>query len=71
MATVATHARSAQSHQQTSTDSNNELNPQTDHYIGIDIGTGSARACVIDGKGTSLGWRQKTLAYGNPSMASM
>jgi ribulose kinase len=23
----------------------------TDHYIGIDVGTGSARACLIDGTG--------------------
>ncbi len=29
----------------------NDLNPHVDHYIGIDIGTGSARACIIDKTG--------------------
>ncbi|TVY21430.1 putative sugar kinase [Lachnellula arida] len=36
---------------QASMDPHNELNPHIDHYIGIDIGTGSARACIIDGSG--------------------
>lgn len=33
------------------TSPHNDLNPHVDHYIGIDVGTGSARACVIDSHG--------------------
>ncbi|POS83806.1 Actin-like ATPase [Erysiphe pulchra] len=36
---------------QASLDPHNDINPHVDHYIGIDVGTGSARACIIDGSG--------------------
>ncbi|TQB71853.1 hypothetical protein MPDQ_007227 [Monascus purpureus] len=31
------------------------MKPETDYYIGIDVGTGSARACVIDETGDIVG----------------
>lgn len=36
---------------QQSIDPHNDLHVKLDHYIGIDIGTGSARACIIDSSG--------------------
>lgn len=37
------------------TPSHDERNQESDHYIGIDVGTGSARACVVDYQGNIIG----------------
>ena len=49
-----------------STDPHNELNPHMDHYIGIDVGTGSARACVIDHTGDILGLATENIGLWQP-----
>ncbi|KAL8729555.1 MAG: hypothetical protein Q9166_004635 [cf. Caloplaca sp. 2 TL-2023] len=51
---------------QMSTDPHNELNLQMDHYIGIDVGTGSARACVINNKGDILGMASENIGLWQP-----
>lgn len=37
-----------------------------DHYLGIDVGTGSARACVIDGKGDIVGLASENIGLWQP-----
>ncbi|KAL9109900.1 MAG: hypothetical protein Q9227_005423 [Pyrenula ochraceoflavens] len=51
---------------QASTDERNAMNIQTDHYIGIDVGTGSARACIIDGKGDIVGLASENIGLWQP-----
>lgn len=49
-----------------STDPHNELNVHMEHYIGIDVGTGSARACIINGKGDILGMASENIGLWQP-----
>lgn len=51
---------------QMSTDPHNELNPHMENYIGIDVGTGSARACVINNKGDILGMASENIGLWQP-----
>lgn len=37
-----------------------------DHYIGIDVGTGSARACIINEKGDIVGLASKNIGLWQP-----
>ncbi|KAI9875499.1 MAG: hypothetical protein M1830_008408 [Pleopsidium flavum] len=55
-----------QSSHQLSTDPHNELNPHMDHYIGIDVGTGSARACIINSKGDIVGLASENIGLWQP-----
>lgn len=36
------------------------------HYLGIDVGTGSARACIIDEKGNIKGLASKEIGLWQP-----
>ncbi|KAL8948170.1 MAG: hypothetical protein Q9222_005621 [Ikaeria aurantiellina] len=51
---------------QMSTDPHNELNPHMDNFIGIDVGTGSARACIINAKGDILGMASENIGLWQP-----
>ncbi|RJE23637.1 hypothetical protein PHISCL_04013 [Aspergillus sclerotialis] len=67
---------SQQSVRRASRDPRDELLVHEDHYIGIDVGTGSARACIIDCKGDIVGlaseniglWQPQQGYYVNPSL---
>lgn len=60
---------------QGSVDVRNEVHVQQNHYIGIDVGTGSARACIINEAGDIVGlasentglWQPQTGYYASPT----
>ncbi|KAI9844273.1 MAG: hypothetical protein M1837_005683 [Sclerophora amabilis] len=49
-----------------SIDPREDLDPQMDHYIGIDVGTGSARACIIDHTGDIKGLASENIGLWQP-----
>lgn len=49
-----------------STDPHNELHPLVDHYIGIDVGTGSARACIMNDQGDIVGLASENIGLWEP-----
>ncbi|EEH39019.1 FGGY-family carbohydrate kinase [Paracoccidioides lutzii Pb01] len=57
---------SPQTSRQASMVPRNELSPQMDHYIGIDVGTGSARACIIDNNGDIVGLASENIGLWQP-----
>ncbi|MCJ1334941.1 hypothetical protein MMC09_000207 [Bachmanniomyces sp. S44760] len=57
---------SRQPSRQMSTDPHNELNVHMDNYIGIDVGTGSARACIINSKGDIIGLASENIGLWQP-----
>jgi len=51
---------------QDSLDPRNDVHVEQDHYIGIDVGTGSARACIINEKGDIVGLASKNIGLWQP-----
>lgn len=51
---------------QASLDTRDEILLQADHFIGIDVGTGSARACIIDAKGDIVGLASENIGLWQP-----
>ncbi|EON67794.1 hypothetical protein W97_07049 [Coniosporium apollinis CBS 100218] len=49
-----------------STDHRNEIHPHVDHYIGIDVGTGSARACIMNDQGDIIGLASENIGLWQP-----
>jgi hypothetical protein len=57
---IATPPRSS------SQDPQHDIHIQMDHYIGIDVGTGSARACIIDERGDIKGLASENIGLWQP-----
>jgi hypothetical protein len=55
-----------QQSRQMSVDPHNELNVEKNHYIGIDVGTGSARACIMNDKGDIVGLASENIGLWQP-----
>ncbi|EFR05545.1 MPA43 [Nannizzia gypsea CBS 118893] len=57
---------SQQVSRQATMDPRNEINPLMDHFIGVDVGTGSARACIINDKGDIVGLASENIGLWQP-----
>ena len=57
---------SRSSSRQMSVDPHNELWPDQKNYIGIDVGTGSARACIMNDKGDIVGLASENIGLWQP-----
>lgn len=66
MASLPYHRASHQSSRKASSDPREDLTVHLDHYIGIDVGTGSARACIIDAKGDIVGLASENIGLWQP-----
>lgn len=43
-----------------------EIRPHVEHYIGIDVGTGSARACIMNDQGDIVGLASENIGLWQP-----
>lgn len=66
MASMPFRQPSRQQSRQMSVDPHNELRPHLDHFIGIDVGTGSARACIMNDKGDIVGLASENIGLWQP-----
>ncbi|OQD68523.1 hypothetical protein PENDEC_c034G01790 [Penicillium decumbens] len=57
---------SRQGSRQAPSDPREDLQVHLDHFIGIDVGTGSARACIIDAKGDIVGLASENIGLWQP-----
>lgn len=57
---------SRQQSRQMSLDPHNDLNVIQHNYIGIDVGTGSARACIMNEKGEIVGLASENIHLWQP-----
>lgn len=62
------HQSLSQISRRTSLDKRDEITIQKDYYIGIDIGTGSARACIIDREGDIVGLASENIGLWQPEL---
>ncbi|KAL3436308.1 FGGY family of carbohydrate kinase [Aspergillus tetrazonus] len=60
------HRPMGKASRQASLDTRDEILLQADHFIGIDVGTGSARACIIDAKGDIVGLASENIGLWQP-----
>jgi hypothetical protein len=60
------HRPTRKASRQPSLDPRDDIFLQVDHFIGIDVGTGSARACIIDGKGDIVGLASENIGLWQP-----
>jgi FGGY-family pentulose kinase len=51
---------------QATPDPHNDLRPEKEQYIGIDVGTGSARACIINKEGDIVGLSSENIGLWQP-----
>ncbi|KAL4812625.1 FGGY family of carbohydrate kinase [Aspergillus spinulosporus] len=60
------HRPMGKASRQAALDTRDEILLQADHFIGIDVGTGSARACIIDAKGDIVGLASENIGLWQP-----